>query len=51
MYESINIVFQLLANLTDRAVSEGQDLSNPVEAVNFFNFFQTLYASAEKARN
>lgn len=51
MYESINIVFQLLANLTDRAASEGQDLSNPVEAVNFFNFFQTLYASAEKARN
>jgi NADH:ubiquinone oxidoreductase subunit D len=51
MYESINIVFQLLANLTDRAASEGRDLSNPVEAVNFFNFFQTLYASAEKSRN
>lgn len=51
MYESINIVFQLLANLTDRAASEGRDLSNPGEAVNFFNFFQTLYASAETARN
>lgn len=51
MYESINIVFQLLSNLTDRASSDSRDLSNPVEAVNFFNFFQTLYASSEKSRN
>lgn len=48
MYESINIVFQLLSNLTDQA---SRDTSTPTDMVNFFNFFQTLYTSSAKSAN
>jgi NADH:ubiquinone oxidoreductase subunit D len=51
MYESINIVFQILANLTDRsALASSSDVAGDT-STNFFNFFQTLHTQYAKRAN
>jgi len=41
MYESVNIVFQILSNLTNVSYKDSTNFNN--SKTNFFNFFDTLY--------
>jgi NADH:ubiquinone oxidoreductase subunit D len=43
MYESVNIVFQILANLTNVSYRDSIEGGSTDSQVNFFNFFETLY--------
>lgn len=42
MYESLNVVFQLLTNLT--ALSQHNSYTSSSDTTNFFSFFNTLYS-------
>lgn len=50
MYESVNIIFQILTNLTSLSYSENNKnfLSNKNSKVNFFSFFDFLYSQKYK---
>jgi NADH-quinone oxidoreductase subunit D len=48
MYESVNIVFQVLTNLTNSRVS---NTNNDKSNVNFFSFFEFLYNSKKNHLN
>jgi len=43
MYESINIVFQILSNLTNISYKTTNSSSTTNSSVDFFSFFNTLY--------
>jgi len=43
MYESINIVFQILSNLTNVSYRSTSTFNNDSKQVDFFSFFNTLY--------
>lgn len=43
MYESVNIVFQILTNLTNISYKDSQSFSDTHSKTNFFNFFDSLY--------
>jgi hypothetical protein len=43
MYESVNIVFQILTNLTCISYNNVQGGASASGQVNFFNFFDSLY--------
>jgi NADH:ubiquinone oxidoreductase subunit D len=49
MYESLNIVFQILTNLT--TLSADNTSSTATSPVNFFSFFDTLYAEKSSKLN
>jgi len=49
MYESLNIVFQILTNLT--TLSADNTSSTSTSSVNFFSFFDTLYAEKSSKLN
>jgi NADH-quinone oxidoreductase subunit D len=53
MYESVNIVFQILSNLTNLSYKKDNNtfLNNKNQKVNFFNFFDFLYAQKYKKLN
>jgi NADH-quinone oxidoreductase subunit D len=53
MYESVNIVFQVLTNLTSLSYSENNKnfLSNKNNKINFFSFFDFLYSQKYKKIN
>ena len=44
MYESVNIVFQILTNLTNISYKDSNSFNKNNTKVNFFSFFDTLYA-------
>jgi NADH:ubiquinone oxidoreductase subunit D len=43
MYESVNIIFQILTNLTNLTNQNQSLLDNNLSKVNFFSFFDFLY--------
>jgi NADH:ubiquinone oxidoreductase subunit D len=43
MYESVNIVFQILSNLTNVSSKQDNATSNLLTQSNFFQFFNNLY--------
>jgi len=43
MYESINIVFQILTNLTNLAYKDTLSFNTKNTKINFFSFFDSLY--------
>lgn len=51
MYESINIVFQVLSNLTNVSYQTNQLSDNTSKKVNFFSFFNTLYLQKSNKLN
>lgn len=51
MYESVNIVFQILTNLTTLTNSSSRDSANTPSRANFFKFFDYLYAQKFKKLN
>jgi len=53
MYESVNIVFQILTNLTSLSYNDNAKnfLSSKNSKVNFFSFFDFLYAQKYKKIN
>jgi NADH-quinone oxidoreductase subunit D len=51
MYESVNIIFQILTNLTTLSSSNAQILSNNNDSTNFFSFFDFLYSQKYKKLN
>jgi NADH:ubiquinone oxidoreductase subunit D len=44
MYESINIIFQILTNLTNLSNTNTKILNNQPSKINFFSFFDFLYS-------
>jgi NADH:ubiquinone oxidoreductase subunit D len=53
MYESVNIVFQVLANLTSLSYNDNNKtlLTNKTSKINFFSFFDFLYSQKYKKLN
>jgi len=51
MYESVNIVFQILSNLTNLAYKDNLSYNNSSSKVNFFSFFDTLYSHKSNKLN
>jgi NADH-quinone oxidoreductase subunit D len=51
MYESINIVFQVLSNLTSSALPNNTSSSKSSNKFNFFSFFEFLYKYRKDALN
>lgn len=51
MYESINIVFQVLSNLTNISYRNNKSFDNTNKKVNFFSFFNTLYLQKSNKLN
>lgn len=51
MYESINIIFQILTNLTTLSGSNSEILSNSKDSTSFFSFFDFLYSQKYKKLN
>ena len=51
MYESVNIVFQILNNITNLAYKDSHAFSRSNSKVNFFNFFNTLYTHKSNKLN
>lgn len=43
MYESVNVVFQILTNLTNLAYKDNVSYNTTNSKVDFFSFFDTLY--------
>ena len=48
MYESVNIVFQILSNLTNNRINV---TNNSQKNINFFSFFDFLYRSKKNQLN
>jgi len=44
MYESLNIIFQILNNLTDLSTTSNKSLNQSINSTDFFSFFNFLYA-------
>lgn len=51
MYESVNIVFQILSNLTNLAYKDNVSYTSSNSKVNFFSFFDTLYSHKSNKLN
>lgn len=51
MYESVNIIFQILSNITGLVNNNSNILTNRTKKINFFNFFNFLYSSNFKNLN
>jgi len=51
MYESVNIIFQILSNLSNFNNDQTQPLGTQHKNVNFFSFFDFLYAQKYKKLN
>jgi len=51
MYESVNIIFQILSNITGLVNNNTNILTNQTKKINFFNFFNFLYSSDFKNLN
>jgi NADH:ubiquinone oxidoreductase subunit D len=51
MYESINIVFQILSNLTNISYKNNQSVTSESKKVNFFSFFNNLYLQKSNKLN
>jgi NADH-quinone oxidoreductase subunit D len=51
MYESVNIVFQILSNLTTLTNSNSKLINTKENNVNFFSFFDFLYSHKFKKLN
>jgi NADH:ubiquinone oxidoreductase subunit D len=51
MYESVNIIFQILTNLTNLTNENTSFLSHKSKKVNFFSFFDFLYTQQYKKLN
>jgi NADH-quinone oxidoreductase subunit D len=51
MYESVNIIFQVLTNLTNLTNENSSLLKNQTKSVNFFSFFDFLYSQKLKKLN
>jgi NADH:ubiquinone oxidoreductase subunit D len=51
MFESVNIIFQILTNLTSLTNENSDILNNKSKKVNFFSFFDFLYANRFKKLN
>lgn len=51
MYESVNIIFQILSNLTSLSTKNSSVISDTGEKVNFFSFFDFLYTQKFKKMN
>jgi NADH:ubiquinone oxidoreductase subunit D len=51
MYESVNIIFQILSNVTNLVNENSNILANQTKKVNFFAFFNSLYSSNFKNLN
>lgn len=51
MYESVNIVFQILTNLTNLVYKDNLATTTENTKVNFFSFFDTLYAHKSNKLN
>ena len=51
MYESVNIIFQILSNLTNITNKNLDSFSNKNKNINFFNFFDFLYSKQFKKLN
>jgi NADH-quinone oxidoreductase subunit D len=51
MYESVNIIFQILTNLTTLSSSNTHVLLNSSNDTNFFSFFDFLYSQKYKKLN
>jgi NADH:ubiquinone oxidoreductase subunit D len=45
MYESVNIIFQILANITTLSNENNYLLKKNFKNINFFNFFDFLYSN------
>jgi len=51
MYESVNIVFQILTNLTNLTNENSNTINKKSKKINFFNFFDFLYFHKFKKLN
>jgi NADH:ubiquinone oxidoreductase subunit D len=51
MYESVNIIFQILTNLTNLTNENSDLLNNKSKKTNFFSFFDFLYSNKSKKLN
>jgi NADH:ubiquinone oxidoreductase subunit D len=51
MYESVNIIFQILTNLTNLTNDNTSLLNSKSKKVNFFSFFDFLYTQQYKKLN
>jgi NADH:ubiquinone oxidoreductase subunit D len=51
MYESVNIIFQILTNLTNLTNDNTSLLSSTSKKINFFSFFDFLYTQQYKKLN
>jgi NADH-quinone oxidoreductase subunit D len=51
MYESVNIVFQVLSNLTNLTNENSNLINNSNKKTSFFNFFDFLYSHRFKKLN
>ena len=51
MYESVNIIFQVLTNLTTLTNENSSVLNSQTKKINFFNFFDFLYSHKFKTLN
>jgi hypothetical protein len=43
MYESVNIVFQILSNLTNLSFKNNENFDKQNSKANFYQFFDSLY--------
>jgi len=52
MYESVNIIFQILSNLTNLSTENNSNSASPKSSkINFFSFFDFVYAQKYKKLN
>jgi len=51
MYESVNIIFQILTNLTNLTNENSNMINKKSKKINFFNFFDFLYSHKFKKLN
>lgn len=51
MYESVNIIFQILTNLTNLTNENSAIIDTKTKKVNFFSFFDFLYSNRFKKLN
>lgn len=52
MYESVNIIFQILSNLTNLSTENNSNSTSPKSSkINFFSFFDFIYAQKYKKLN
>jgi NADH-quinone oxidoreductase subunit D len=51
MYESVNIIFQVLSNITGLVNDNSNVFTQKSKKINFFEFFDFLYASRSKQLN